>query len=1279
MKISSSGAFPDHPERGAFDGLTTYRGTMEKPFVTTLNNSWIQATFPKPVQVGSVVLYQGRYEEWSRAKKVVLELSDGTKIPAEAEGRAEEAQTVAVNKPTQSVKVTVTDVYAGPKPWGGWAEIEINGPRREVKAVKDAVTIESAIALMLVRNKKLTLEVTLASNDGKPHAVALSAVVTDPDDGGFRKPLSLAEPVAVPADGTAVGRMELDWPDPTLWWPDKPKLYAFEVVAAEGGQPVAKARLAVWLPRAVDRRGGLHAQRLPRVHAGGHRGRVLLDHARPVGRGRHDRHHRRHEGQELQPPAHVRHRQVRFRRRRQGRADVHRRDRPVRLAGRRALRRPDVLEDLARHRGPAPACWPTIPASSFWGGGNEMTLHDSSEATCDKLLDLQKTIQAVDPSRPVQFSGDGDLRGRAVIMNLHYPHDPGRFVTYPNVLYALRGGDAGGAYAGATWNQDKPLLLGEVGWVNHGMPEKQATFGGDLVYVNEAYQYAAAERMWVMQAESYRLMGIPCNIFVGHGEGKDNYDAILQHGRLAKANADVAAHLVELDTEFYARAKVDRSMVVYNYTRFPLEAHLIHDAGPAGKGNFGVSLPPGARTKYKITLAMPDVDKPVDITWPWRIESAEGKVLFEDQRGAARGAQAQGGVEAPRPAVRSGRRGQVVPRILRRGHRARGFAGQAAPPAPGRHGAAPGNASSHGAAEGEAGAVLVIGINAIQTDGQAATLAAPLEAFVAAGGRVVCMDQPKAPADLLPVSFPLRQPQPITMAWLRAKGHPILAGLRDETVQFWRLDNIVCISPFAKPVRGNFRPIIDAGAGVAGLEYVPLLEVPHGRGTYIACQMPVYLKGHFVPGAGELLINMLQYAEDFQPAGRLATVLAAADSPYGKMFESLGLRSAELDAAKLLLVDASAASRPAWQDHLAQLADAAKAGAVVMLFGLEPATAKDFAGLLGPDVKLTPYAPKPIPNDIWAASAEGMQVISDDPAVRGISNGDLSWKAGGGDFIAGPPLAKDAAKFSAAGADLTELVRPGIMLSRKLGAGAVVLVQLSAGDARNIDMARRVYSILLTNAGAELAAKSLAPVRMEDYFQLDLSGIFNRPLEDQTADDTKGGWTDQGPNDLRQLPQGLQVLAGVPFVVEPIKTFANARCLVLAGKHTGWGPVQSEPVKLGRPAVSLSFLHAAAWAAQPGLDLGKYVVTYQDGSTVEIPVQAGRDVRDWWDEPKDAANAAVAWTGANAVHAPIAVYAMTWKNPKPAQPIASVRAVSSQTEGTLILLAVTGRNPAAAP
>ncbi len=145
---------------------------------------------------------------------------------------------------------------------------------------------------------------------------------------------------------------------------------------------------------------------------------------------------------------------------------------------------------------------------------------------------------------------------------------------------------------------------------------------------------------------------------------------------------------------------------------------------------------------------------------------------------------------------------------------------------------------------------------------------------------------------------------------------------------------------------------------------------------------------------------------------------------------------------------------------------------------------------------------------------------------------------------------------------------------------------------------------------------------------LDFSKAVNMGFKDDAADDQKGGWTDQGPeNDLRMIKPGEQVLGGVRFKIVSPDENGGKSCVVLAGADRPYFPKEASVPAKGSFKY-LYLLHAAAWYANAsGVEVGKALVSYKDGSSQAISIGA-LDIGDWW-APESRKNGSVVWTGEN--------------------------------------------------
>ena len=197
---------------------------------------------------------------------------------------------------------------------------------------------------------------------------------------------------------------------------------------------------------------------------------------------------------------------------------------------------------------------------------------------------------------------------------------------------------------------------------------------------------------------------------------------------------------------------------------------------------------------------------------------------------------------------------------------------------------------------------------------------------------------------------------------------------------------------------------------------------------------------------------------------------------------------------------------------------------------------------------------------------------------------------------------------------------------------------------------------------------------------LDLSGVANRGLSDEVADDGKGGWADQGAAaDMRDLETGLKEVKGVPF-----QLLAPKSCVVLRSRRRPQSPDLPEQVAMavGAKLDTLYFLHSGAWI-KDGRKHWTYDIVYADGRTEEIPVIGGVGVRDWtlagerYDFPNTAKRRASVWpqTVANIISPTCGLYVMEWLNPYPATPVKEIRMMTGSAEkgqsGVPILMAIT--------
>jgi beta-galactosidase len=126
-------------------------------------------------------------------------------------------------------------------------------------------------------------------------------------------------------------------------------------------------------------------------------------------------------------------------------------------------------------------------------------------------------------------------------------------------------------------------------------------------------------------------------------------------------------------------------------------------------------------------------------------------------------------------------------------------------------------------------------------------------------------------------------------------------------------------------------------------------------------------------------------------------------------------------------------------------------------------------------------------------------------------------------------------------------------------------------------------------------------------------------------------------------------------------------------------PEKVEGLKVDAKLARLHILHATAWGTDDGTLIGEYTVNWDDGTSVTIPIEYGKDVLDWWYYPDsgEPTRGKVAWKGENdgakTLNATIRLYLTTWENPKPDLKIKSIDYSSTkQTQAAPFCVAITG-------
>jgi len=183
---------------------------------------------------------------------------------------------------------------------------------------------------------------------------------------------------------------------------------------------------------------------------------------------------------------------------------------------------------------------------------------------------------------------------------------------------------------------------------------------------------------------------------------------------------------------------------------------------------------------------------------------------------------------------------------------------------------------------------------------------------------------------------------------------------------------------------------------------------------------------------------------------------------------------------------------------------------------------------------------------------------------------------------------------------------------------------------------------------------------------VDLRGMVTMDWADDHVRNARGGWTRQGGNDMREVKPGIQTLLGVPFDLIDASQNDGKAVLTLHSKKFNTG-VMSASVAVGAKAASIYFLHASAWT---GGHMATYTVTYDDNSTVAIPIRAGEEINEWWN-PQHGTHCRAALHVGNAECDDVGLLMYGWDNPNPDKVIKSLEFKSENGNGIVMVTAVT--------
>jgi beta-galactosidase len=259
----------------------------------------------------------------------------------------------------------------------------------------------------------------------------------------------------------------------------------------------------------------------------------------------------------------------------------------------------------------------------------------------------------------------------------------------------------------------------------------------------------------------------------------------------------------------------------------------------------------------------------------------------------------------------------------------------------------------------------------------------------------------------------------------------------------------------------------------------------------------------------------------------------------------------------------------------------------------------------------------------------------------------------------------------------TKRVRPmvadGGMIEYPQGKGGIVLCNLWFKPNEDVPLnaikKRRLFGALLQNLHAHYgSAAGGSTIPAMEYTPISLADAANAFTGPQ-------GWFGDKVHSFEALPSGTQWMNGVEYSIYAFKTSPVPTCIII-GAQTAKGIVAASPsIAIHRKAEALYFLQSANIRAltQKGETLGQYIITYEDGQTVKVPLLAHINIDSYMQaQLQTLPGADTAWSHKWPDGKMAEAFTFKWINPRPTETIETARLVAANNmPAGIALLALT--------
>ena len=573
------------------------------------------------------------------------------------------------------------------------------------------------------------------------------------------------------------------------------------------------------------------------------------------------------------------------------------------------------------------------PSVNMWSVENEWlyinTLNLYGGLMDDFEADMAKTVaavRAVDPTRLAMTDGGG--AGKANILPVQgdhyvYTNDPN---DYPFLAYGLQPNSAGRG----RWIYDgkRPRYAGEDYFATGINPADYAWIQGEAAFGGKASSHQGMAMVQRMITEGYRWSGVFTGFHLWIGdEGKEFHDKYV-------ANAERAVFVHQYDSAFSSGATVTRTLGVFNdsHSSEPLELKwsVVVKGKSVQTGSKNLTIAAGANTKFDIQLAMPKVATRSAGAFNLDLFVA-GKSVFHDSKAIA----VLPDPAAPRAPLSLYDPGGIVAKYLtshninyRLLHSLNSW---------------PSDSS-----------ILLVGPDAL-TESESTS---PVLAAYAADGRHIAVLEQQHPLHYgaLPIDVSLGDGGG-AFGFAEDAMHPTVRGLLNDDFRGWGPNARLYERPYVKGARG-IRSLVEVGPR---LSETALAEVPVGKGVILVCQLQV---GHNLASGGPsrtVLANLIEYTANYRRVERPVHSYAP-DRNLARALDAIGIRHTEvqdplstIQGDGIAVVSASAANLHVLAQNSSKVRAFTNNGGYLVLNGLTPEGLADYNKIVGVEHMIRPF------------------------------------------------------------------------------------------------------------------------------------------------------------------------------------------------------------------------------------------------------------------------------------------------------------------------------------